>query len=454
MDVIKKMVHVPHYFAHIASAAFLSPFQRCAVLLVEGGGDYLATALALVTGTDVELCKVFRLRSSLGYLWMIVCDYFGYRPNYDEGKVMALASYGEPKYLDVFERISPVDDEGNFNIVTYEQPRIFELFSRFGIPRRERKFEDYPAKPYCDLAASLQAYTEIVGIRLVNQLYMFDRRYGRGCEGLCVIGGVGLNSVMNGAILASGPYRKSFLLPMMGDDGTAVGAALFAYHCIFGRSRADALTRFSPYTGELYMQKRIHQAISRSGITYEVPRDLLNEVAKLLSKGKIVGWFQGRSECGPRALGNRSILADPRRPDMKEELNRKVKRREMYRPYAPSVIFERAGEFFDLNDEAPFMLRVVKVLDEKKELIPAVTHVDGTARVQTVRREDNPIFYDLIASFERLSGIPLVLNTSFNVAGELIVETPEDALKCFQTTEMDVLVLGRQMIRKSRPLET
>jgi carbamoyltransferase len=452
-DIAEKLVYVPHYFAHIASAAFLSPYQKCAVLLVEGGGDYLATALALVNESDIEVCKVFRLRSSLGYLWLMVCDYLGYRPNYDEGKVMALASYGEPKYLDTFLKIAPVEENGDFEIAIYDSNplgnlRAIELFRQLGIPPRERKFEDYPTKQHCDLAASIQAYTEMVAVRLVNQLYDFEKRYGRDCEGLCVVGGVGLNSSMNGTILTSGPYKNAFLLPMMGDNGTGVGAALFAYHYIFGHKRATPV-RFSPYTGESYSEKQVDQAISRSNIPSVVPHDLLDQVARLLAEGRILGWFQGRSECGPRALGNRSILADPRRPDIKDRLNARVKHREMYRPYAPSVLAEKAGEFFDLHGEAPFMVQVVNVLEDKKRLVPAITHVDGTARVQTVRREDNPVFYDLIVAFERITKVPLVLNTSFNVAGEPIVETPEDALKCFQSTDLDALILGKRLVRKS-----
>jgi len=444
----KKMIFVPHYFAHIASAAFLSPFTRSSVFFVEGGGDYLATVLAIVNETDIELCKVFRLRSSLGYLWLLICEYLGYRPNFDEGKVMALASYGEPKYLHLFQKISPVDNEGNFEIVVYDKNEIFRLFNEAGLSQRRKEFEDYPAKPYCDLAASLQKYTELVAIRLVRQLYQFDQRYGRRSEGLCITGGVGLNSVMNGMILSEGPYKKSFMLPMMGDNGTGVGAALFVYHCVLGRERLSPLVRFSPYSGELYNENKINEAILPNNVSYTMPKNLLDRITELISEGKIVGWFQGRSECGPRALGNRSILADSRAPDMKERLNVKVKHREMYRPFAPSVIVEKAQDFFEMDGEVPFMLRVVRVLEEKRKLIPAVTHFDGTARIQTVRREDNPVFYDLIVSFEKITGIPILLNTSFNVAGEPIVETPEDALKCFKATDIDVLVLGTKMIQK------
>jgi carbamoyltransferase len=294
-----------------------------------------------------------------------------------------------------------------------------------------------------DLAASLQKLLEETVLTLLDRLHRETGQYN-----LCLAGGVALNSVMNGVILERSPFKKLYVQPAASDGGAALGAAYYIEHAILNRPRVEVMTR--AYTGPEFSDAECRAALDAYQLSYVRCSSVEAQVAELIAKGALVGWFQGRMELGPRALGNRSILADPRRPEMREILNEKVKQREWFRPFAPTVLQEACGEFFEFDYPSPFMLLVYRVRPEKRHLIPAVTHVDGTARVQTVGQEDNPRYYALIAEFKRLTGIPIVLNTSFNGKGEPIVCTPQDAIECYLRTGLDCLVLGEYLVEKRK----
>ncbi|MFA5139144.1 MAG: carbamoyltransferase [Elusimicrobiota bacterium] len=436
-----------HHYAHAASAFLPSPFERAMILTMDGTGEWSTLAMGLGEGTRVRLDKDIRFPHSLGLLYSAVTAHLGFKVNGGEGTVMGLAAYGKPRFRRQFEEVLRVRDDGSFRLnldcfsfhydLVMTNPRFSALFCPPRTPGSEIRPE------HEDLAASLQAAVEDVVLRLVRHAH---RIYG--LDALCLAGGVALNCVANGLILERTPIKRIFIQPAAGDDGGSLGAALYLYTQLLGGTERKPMRTAS--LGPSYGADEIEAALRERGLRYErLPEDaLLTRTAQLLSEGRIVGWFQGRMEFGPRALGNRSILADPRDPRMKDTLNARVKHREPFRPFAPAVCEESAQDYFVARHESPFMLLSVPVREEKRSVLPGVTHVDGSARLQTVGKAQDPLFFGLLKAFERRTGVPVLLNTSFNVRGEPIVCTPRDACACFLRTEMDALAIGPFLARK------
>ena len=446
-----RILHGIHHLSHAASAFYPSPFDRAVVLTTDGVGEWTTTSFGIGEGTRIRLDGRIRFPHSLGLYYSALTAYLGFRVNDDEWKVMGLASYGKPRYVDKFEKILRVAEDGSFrlDLSYFAHPHsASRMFTRkwerlLGRPARrgeEEELEEF----HQDVARSGQEHLERTVVRMARALH---ERYA--CDDLCIAGGVGLNGVANWRILQETPFRRIFIQPAAGDDGGALGAALWAHHALLGgteRWRMD-----DAFLGPSYSGWRCRQALQAAGLPFrELQREeVLEEAARLVASGAVLGWYQGRMEFGPRALGNRSILADPRDPEMKAKINAKVKFREPFRPFAPSVPREDADRYFELGGrEAPYMLLVPPVRPEMRKVIPAVTHVDGTGRVQTVERERNPLYYDLLRRFERRTGVPVVLNTSFNIRGEPIVCTPEDAIRTYLKSGIDALVLGRYVTVK------
>ncbi|MFN7975242.1 MAG: carbamoyltransferase C-terminal domain-containing protein [Acidobacteriota bacterium] len=440
---------VEHHIAHSASVFYVSPFDEAAILSIDGVGEWATIVEAKGQGTSIKKLKEIGFPHSLGLLYQAVTVHLGFRGNYDETKVMGLASYGDPeRYRALFEDVLRLGPGGavtvNRDYIAFDRQGHHRMLSdRFveaaGPPRA---FADPIDKRHEDLASALQKRLEEAGVHVAR-----DLRERSGCRNLCLSGGVALNSVMNERIRLEAGFDDVFVQPACNDAGTAMGAALWIEHALLGGRRSYVME--SPYIGPGYDEAEMRAALLEGGVASEEPPDLVERVARLIADGNVVGWFQGRSEWGPRALGNRSILADPRRKDMREILNVKVKHRETFRPFAPIVPLERCAEFFDCDKPSPYMLFVTRVKPDKREVIPAVTHVDGTARVQTVTRAVNPRMVDLLGAFERITGVPVLLNTSFNDRGEPIVCSPRDAIRTFKSTRIDALVLGSHLALKS-----
>jgi carbamoyltransferase len=445
---LKLDVHlVDHHLAHAASAFLPSPFDDAAILSVDGiGSDGTSTLLAVGRGTTIEELRRVKFPHSLGAFYSVVTDYLGFYPTCDEGKVMGLAPYGTDRYVRQFRQMVRLGPCGTYELdLTWFQHHLtgkhhvsHKFIDTFGPPRP--RSTDPVAQHYSDIAYALQNTLEEVGLHVARWL-----QHATGLTRLCVAGGVALNSVMNGRILLETPFTDFFAHPAASDSGTALGAALYVHSCVLGQSRP---TGNYIYLGPDFSEQEIERTLLRSGVSYTRPDDIARHAAEQVAAGKIVGWFQGRMECGPRALGNRSILADPRRADSRARLNEAVKHREPFRPFAPSALLDRAGAYFASGHPSPVMLLVFDVLEHRRGEVPAITHVDGTARVQTVAREDNPIYWRLIACFEEITGVPMVVNTSFNDNDEPIVCTPRDALRCFLKTNLDGLALGPFWVEK------
>jgi carbamoyltransferase len=438
-----------HHPAHAASAFLVSPFDEAALLTIDYIGEFDVTWRGVGRGTEIKRLQSEHYPNSLGLFYTALTEYLGFRRASDEYKVMGLASYGQPDYIDTFREIVRLDDDGGYRIdLSWLQAHYLpgsrrgyfarKFIDTFGPPRRK----DEPVEDrHAAIAASAQAVLEETALHICRHLHEATR-----LPNLCMAGGVALNCAMNGRLQREGPFESIYVQPASGDDGIAIGAAFQLYHRLTGKGRGFVMddARFGP----AYGNDAIRAFLDMAKIPYEEPADVVERAAELLHAGKITGWFQGPMEFGPRALGSRSILADPTRPDMKDLINKYVKHREEFRPFAPSVLEDRAGDYFEGCGISPFMLFVYPVREEAKAKLPAITHVDGTARVQTVRREVNPRYYDLIAAFGRRSGVPVVLNTSFNVMGEPIVNTPEDAVRCFYSCGMDALVIGDFVVVK------
>lgn len=474
-----KILFSEHHLSHAASAFFCSPFEEAAILTVDGVGEWTTASLGVGKGTDIKLHKEIRFPHSLGLLYSAFTAFLGFEVNEGEYKVMGMAPFGTPSYIDKVYKLIRIGSDGGFELdmdyfsFHHSSDKTFngKFAQLFGPPRDPQAYFFTPAsrypsyfgeKPanygelanqnqyYADVAASIQAVTEEVLLKMAHCAYK-----DTGLKRLCMAGGVALNSVANGKILRQTPFEELYIQPSAGDGGGAIGAALYAHHMVLGNSRKFVMEHAS--WGEEHSLGEIEKFLKKNNIRFQRLDDdekLMEQVVDRLQEGKVIGWFQGRFEWGPRALGNRSILADPRRPDMKDIVNTKIKFREPYRPFAPSVLVERAGEFFNLSQPAQhyparFMLYVVDVNESKRDVIPAVTHVDGTGRLQTVERSAAPRYYRLIQSFGDATGVPVLLNTSFNLRGEPIVNTPEEAFKTFSRSEMDLLVLDRCLIRKS-----
>jgi carbamoyltransferase len=458
---------VEHHQAHLASAFFVSPFERAALLSADGLGDFASTMWGTGSGNRMSIDDAIAFPHSLGLYYSAITQYLGFPKFGDEYKVMGLAAYGEPEQLDAFRDIVRFDANGNgggfrlgLDYFTHHRtgpemtwadagktPTLGKLFSD-ELPRRlgqARTPEDALEQRHKNLASSLQARLEEVYLGMLKKLATRT-----GMKAVCLAGGVAFNCVANGKIFDHTPFEKVYVQPAAGDGGLSVGAAFYVWHQKLRKPRSFAMNH--SYWGPQFSREEIRAAIDASGIARtgrtvaELPEEeLCQRTAAIVADGKILGWFQGRAEWGPRALGNRSIVADPRRADMKEILNRRIKHREIFRPFAPSILAEATGEWFEKSHPSPFMTLAYAVRPEKRAQVPAPTHVDGTGRLQTVTPEANPRYWRLIKAFERATGVPVVLNTSFN-DNEPIVCRPEEALDCFERTQMDALALGDFLI--------
>ncbi|MDH0737152.1 carbamoyltransferase [Achromobacter sp. AGC78] len=435
--VLDRWVYLDHHLSHEASAFLAAPCAEAAVLTMDGRGEKTTTSYGHFTGGEYARLKQIDLPHSLGLLYEDVTRYLGFLHSSDEYKVMALASFGKPKYRAEFRDILRLEEEGGYSL----QPA--RLAERFGPPRtRGAPFED----KHKDIASSLQYVLEETALHMVQWLHEKT-----GAKDLCMAGGVALNCVMNARIAKDGPFESVWVQPAAGDSGTSLGAALYVDYHRRGGKREWSMEH--AYLGPSYPDEEIERFLYSSRLDFRRLDDVAGEAAALLAQEKILGWFQGRMEFGPRALGARSILASPLDSGMQARLNG-LKDREDFRPVAPVVLEERAAEWFDGRGAAsicaPFMLFVYDVLPQRAQQIPAVRHIDGTARVQTIRRDQNPRYHDLLVAFERLTGVPVLVNTSFNTRGEPVVCTPRDALECFWTSPLDALVIGSYLVEKPR----
>ncbi|RPI25168.1 MAG: hypothetical protein EHM61_15090 [Acidobacteria bacterium] len=447
LDYDREILFSEHHESHAAAAFFPSPFESAAILTVDGVGEWTTTAYGKGEGNDLTLDCEVRFPHSLGLLYTAFTYYLGFKPNSDEYKVMGLAPYGHPVFRSqIEEELIELHDDGSFrlNLDYFNYETGFTMTSdlfhrRFGGPPRKSK--DTLTERHKNLAASIQKVTEEVMLGLCRRV-----REETGEDRICLGGGVALNCVANGRILRESGFRDLWIQPAAGDAGGALGAALAVYHRFLGKPR-EANQSCDGMRGALlgpgFGRESVRQVLERVGARYEelAETELIARTCEELRKGAVVGWFQGRMEFGPRALGNRSILADPRRPEMQRKLNLSIKFRESFRPFAPSVLEEKQAEFFQNEHPSPYMLLVGPVNDSRRAGIPAVTHVDGSARIQTVSEQQNGRYYRLIRAFEELTGCPILVNTSFNVRNEPIVCSPQDAYNCFMRTKMDVLVM-------------
>jgi carbamoyltransferase len=473
IDWTTRLLFSEHHLSHAASAFFPSPFEEAAVLTMDGVGEWTTTSLAIGRGNQLAVHKEIQFPHSLGLLYSAITYYTGFKVNSGEYKVMGLAPYGEPKYADLIkDNLIDIKEDGSFHLdmsyfnyctgLTMTNERFDTLF---GGPRRAA--ESQLTQREMDLAASVQAVTEEVVIKLATGI-----RKSTGLRNLCLAGGVALNCVANGKLLRKNIFDNIWIQPAAGDAGGAVGAALAAYHMMLKQPRtvnpADSMK--GGYLGPEYSQADIEQRLTKAGAVFTTVSDteMIELTAQALADGKAVGWHQGRMEFGPRALGGRSIIADPRSEAVQKQLNLKVKYRESFRPFAPSVLREDVSEWFDIQSDSPYMLLVADVAKSKqlpmtpeqeklfgieklnvpRSQIPAITHVDYSARIQTVHAHTNPKYFDLITKFKELTGCPVLVNTSFNVRGEPIVCTPEDSFNCLMGTEIEFLVVGNAIMRK------
>lgn len=441
-----KIVFVDHHLSHAASAYLPSGFDKAAILTIDGVGEWTTTAQGIGEGNQVKLTKEIRFPDSLGLLYSAVTYYLGFKVNSGEGKVMGLSSYGKPRFLEKFKELIDIKEDGSFHLnLDYFKfhcglEMINDKFDSLFKCRREPESEI--KQEHQDLAATLQAVLEESILKMVKAIHKET-----GLTKLCIGGGVGLNSVTNGRIIRETPIKDIFIQPASSDAGSSLGAALYVYNCMLDKKER---WNMDCYLGHRATGDEVKQYLDKSGVKYRElgEEDLINEVARMLSENKMVGWYQGRMEFGPRALGNRSILANPGHPEMKDILNSRVKFREHFRPYAASALEEKLGDFFDYSYPSPFMLLVYNVLEDKRSVIPSVTHVDGTCRIQSIRPDQNGIYYKLIKRFYELTEIPMVLNTSFNIRGEPIIRDVKDAVNCFRKTDLDALAAGNCLLIK------
>ncbi|MCS6874413.1 MAG: carbamoyltransferase [Pyrinomonadaceae bacterium] len=442
-----KFHYIEHHQSHAASAFFVSPFESAAILTWDGTGEDTTTLFCHGKGNKIKVLKRIKLPHSLGQFYSAVTNFLGFDMfEGDEWKVMGLAAYGKPRFYDFFAEkvlIKNGDGDFRFNIKVLDH----HLAKHYQFPEPIIRELGSPRKPgeelnerHWDIAASAQKVLEETGLHLVRKIKEMT-----GEDNLCMAGGVAFNSVMNGRIFHETPFNGFFIQPAAGDAGCALGAAYYVWHQILNKPRKFVMKH--AYWGPSFTNEECQKALDEAGLKYEMLPDevLLPRLAKMLSEGAIIGWFQGRMEWGPRALGARSFLADPRRADMREILNHKVKLREWFRPLAPSILEEYGCEIFGKDHYDPFMITVIEVAEQWKKKIPAVVHVDGTARPQMVSKETNPRYWNLINEFRKLTGIPVLLNTSFNIQ-EPIVCTPQDAIKTFQSASFDALVLENNLV--------
>ena len=460
--------YIEHHIAHLASSFFVSPFDKAAAVSIDGFGDFVGAMWGIGKGNKIDINHRTFFPHSMGLFYLAFTQYLGFTNYGDEYKVMGLAPYGEPEFMDEMRSIVK---EGNGNSSLFKLDLDYFLHHSKGVTMSwdngipemgpvfsnnlekifgpVRKKEEELTQRQKNIAHSLQKRYEEILFHMLNKIYEKTQ-----CPNLALAGGCAMNSVANGKIFDNTPFKEVYIQPAAGDAGGAIGAAYYVWNQTLGKKRSFILK--SPYLGPEFSTSSIKTLLNKrredlKTVTIEEIDDeviLCAKTAQEIAKGEIVGWFQGRLEWGSRALGNRSILGDPRRHDMKEILNEKIKRRESFRPFAPSILEEATGDYFETDYPDPFMLKVFKVQPDKRTLIPAVTHIDGTGRLQTVSRDINPLYWLLIKEFEKVTGVPVLLNTSFN-ENEPIVCTPEEALDCFLRTNMDVLVLGQYMIKRN-----
>ena len=455
-----KVRHVEHHRSHLASAFFASPFKEAACLSIDGSGDFSTTMMGVGRGNKIEVYKSIDFPHSIGIFYSAFTQLLGF-PHYgDEYKVMGMAPYGEAKYVDRLRKVIRTKADGTFKldlsyfkkgtqgIISYDEnhvPVVAPLYSdkmvkEFGAMRKkEEELNQY----HKDLPASVQRITEEVIFHLLTHLHKKT-----GMDAVCIAGGVAQNSVANGKITRNTPFKEVYIPSAGHDAGISMGAALWVQHQELDEKREVIL---SAYTGSLFSNNEIKSLLEEKNMAFEELENeaLYDAVTDGLINGAVVGWMSGRAEFGPRALGGRSIIADPRRHDAKELLNAKIKRRESFRPFAPSILKDYVKDFFELDEPVPFMEKVFPIKPEKRELIPAVTHVDGSGRLQTVDKNISPRYYALIDRFRQKTGVPILLNTSFN-ENEPIVNSPEEALACFLRTDMDILVMENIIITRKR----
>lgn len=438
---------IKHHLSHAASSFLVSPFSEAAILTGDAVGEWATMTYGRGHGQDIQLLKEIQYPNSLGLVYTAVTTYLGFAAHEGEGTVMALASCGKPRYLDKLREIVKVRPDGSHIVDTrffgfnkgsrmYTQ-KFLKMFGPARAPGAQIE------ERHCDMASSLQKFTEETLLAVVRHLHAETK-----LDQLCLGGGLFLNCVANSKILEQGPFKEVFIQPAAGDSGGALGAAAYANHCILKNPRNYVMRH--AYLGTGYSDAQIKKILLNRNIAFQEfsDDDLFQYIAQKISESKIVGWFQGRMEVGPRALGNRSILGNPCNPHIKELLNDKVKKREPFRPYAPMVLEERAQEFFELSGTSPFMLLAPMVRPDKRGIIPGVVHVDGTARVQTVSQSTNLKMWRLIKAFEAITGVPVIINTSFNLRGEPVVCSPENAIDDFQKSAMDYLVLGNCVLAR------
>jgi carbamoyltransferase len=476
-----RILFCEHHMSHAASAFFCSPFDEAAILTIDGVGEWATATMGYGSKNHIAMPREIRFPHSVGLLYSTFTAFLGFEVNEGEYKVMGMAPYGTPRYVDRVSKLVHMSSDGSFCLdmdyfsfhrstnIPYSK-RFLDLFGCARDPQAPffTRSSGYPAyfgpKPgnfteqaktneyYADIAASIQTVTEQL---IVNMARAVQRETG--LKRLCLAGGVGLNSVANRKILSETAFEELYVQPAAGDSGAALGAALYIYHAVLGHSRNFVMEH--AFWGQGFSDEDINAELNRLGVAYQRVGDeeVLDRTAEALAHGAVIGWYQGRFEWGPRALGHRSILADPRRAEMKDIVNTKIKFREPYRPFAPSILCEYVNDYFDppgmeCQYPARFMLLVADIKPEKHDIIPAVTHVDGTGRLQTVVRDTNERYYQLIDRFHQATGVPVVLNTSFNLRGETIVRTPAEAYSTFVRSEMDMLVLGNHIIHREKAL--
>jgi len=443
-----KIIFVEHHLAHAASAFFVSPYSDAAILTFDGRGESTSTMLSYGQNNTITKIKEVKVPHSLGHLYSAITDYLGFKSFYDEWKVMGLSAYGKDTYVDDFKDLIVYLGSGEyilnlkyFKFHTHGTTLWMSdyFYEKFG-PKRAYT-DEYTQHTY-DIALALQKLIENIGVKIANDLYSITKS-----KNLCVAGGVALNVLLNKSLVSKTPFENYFFQPISNDAGPSFGSSLYYYyHTLKHNKRFDFN---SVYLGTEYSNNDIESVLNDFSLNYKKTKNISKVTAKYIAEGKIVGWFQGRMEAGPRALGNRSIVSDSRSKHMKDRLNERVKRREFFRPFAPSVLEEKVFEYFDMpkNQLSPYMMLVGDVVKDKRDIIPAVTHADNTARVHTVSKEVNPKYWELISEFEKLTGVAVIINTSFN-ENEPIVHTPKQAVECFLRTDFDVLSIGDYIVTK------
>ena len=447
-----EIIFPEHHMSHAAHTFYTSPFEEAAILTVDGVGEWTTASFGIAKNNTIQLTNDIRWPHSVGLFYSAFTYFLGFQVNEGEYKLMGLSAYGKPKYYDlIINNLIDVKDDGSIHLnmkyfaFTHDKVMTNDKFSKlFGIPPKKK--HDETLQIHFDIGASAQKVLEEIILKMAQHVYKKTRM-----KNLCFGGGVALNGVANYNLLKNGPFDNIHIPPSPGDGGSAVGCAQYSYHIHHSQKKniennLSVAIWENVYVGPSYTNEEIRKFLDSNKVSYEKldEQSLLEKTAKLISEGNIVGWYQGKMEWGPRALGNRSILADPRDAKMKDILNEKIKHRESFRPFAPSIMEEYVSDYFDIDVPSPYMLMVTNVKQPKK--IPAVTHVDGTGRLQTVSAESNPLYYNLINEFYKITGIPVLINTSMNVMGEPIVNTPEQAYAMITKTDMDCIIMGGNLI--------